>query len=176
MEEKKASVMSDAASRTQIVLARSAVVLLIAFVIFGVAYYGFSAEVRWRVWRHLLDRPGGPMSFRIILQPTMAAIAALHDGMKDAKSERSPYLWTVLTNPAKRGERLSEALISTARVILLGLAIDTIYQFIMFKTFYPAEAAIVALILAFLPYLLLRGPVARITHWWRGNAPADAAQ
>jgi hypothetical protein len=36
------------------------------------------------------------------------------------------------------------------------------------KTFYPGEAAIVAIMLAFVPYLLLRGPVARIVRWRRG--------
>ena len=44
--------------------------------------------------------------------------------------------------------------------ILLGLCMDVIYQAIVLKTFYPGEAVIVALALAFLPYLLLRGPIA----------------
>ena len=29
----------------------------------------------------------------------------------------------------------------------------------MFETFHPGEAAIIAILLAFVPYLLLRGPV-----------------
>jgi hypothetical protein len=33
------------------------------------------------------------------------------------------------------------------------------------KTFYPGEAEIVAILLAFVPYLLLRGPVARVARW-----------
>ncbi len=48
---------------------------------------------------------------------------------------------------------------ATARIILLGLAMDVIYQYLVFKTFYPAEALVVALLLAFVPYLLIRGPV-----------------
>src|SRR5271166_491692 len=36
-----------------------------------------------------------------------------------------------------------------ARVILLGLCMDAIYQWIVLKTFYPAEAVIVAMALAF---------------------------
>ena len=46
---------------------------------------------------------------------------------------------------------------------------DLIYQLIEFNTFHPAEAAIIALLLAFVPYLLLRGPFARIARWWRGE-------
>ena len=112
------------------------------------------------------------MTFRFILQPIMAAIAALYDGVKDARTGRSPYLWTIFSNPEKRVGRLREGLISTARIILLGLCMDLIYQFIVFKTFHPAEAVITALALAFVPYLLLRGPCARIARWWRGDAHA----
>ena len=105
------------------------------------------------------------MTFRFILQPAMAAIAAFRDGVKDARTGRSPYFWTLLTNEAKRNERLWEGLIATAQIILLGLAMDSLYQFIVLKTFYPVEAVIVALALAFLPYVILRGPIARAARW-----------
>ncbi len=115
------------------------------------------------------------MSFRFILQPAMAAIAALRDGIKDARTGRSPYFWTVLSNSQKRDERLYEGLISTSQIILLGLIMDTAYQFLVFKTFYSGQAVIVALLLAFLPYLLLRGPITRIARLRRGSAPENAA-
>jgi hypothetical protein len=162
--------MTEAVSKTKILLARFVVVLMIAFVVLGLAWYGFSAEVRSRIWQNMLDRPSGPMTFRFFLQPIMAAIAALYDGVKDARTGRSPYLWTMLTNPAKLGGRLNEGLISTARILLLGLCMDVIYQVIVFKTFHPAEAAIIAFLLAYVPYLLIRGPVARLARW-RGFAP-----
>ena len=37
------------------------------------------------------------------------------------------------------------------------------------------DAAIVALLLAFVPYLLIRGPVARLARWWFGRAAATSA-
>jgi hypothetical protein len=165
--------MAETATKTQLLLAQLAVALMIVFVAVGVAWYGFSAEVRGRVWQNLLDRPGGPMTFRFILQPIMATIAALYDGVTDARTGRSPYLSTIFFNPEERGGRLREGLISTARIILLGLCMDLIYQLIEFKTFHPAEAAIIALLLAYAPYLLLRGPCARIVRWWRGDALAN---
>ena len=70
------------------------VVLAAALVVLGLAWYGFSAEVHHRIWRDIAERPGGPMSFRFLLQPTMAFIAALHDGIRDARTGRAPYLWT----------------------------------------------------------------------------------
>lgn len=161
---------TDTASKTRVLLAQVTVALMIAFVTYGLARYGFSAGVRERIWQHLLARPDGPMTFRFILQPTMATIAALYDAQKDAQIGRSPYLWTILSDPEKRGRRLSEGMISTARIILLGLGMDLIYQLIQFRNIFPAEAVIVALLLAFVPYLLLRGPLVRVVRWWRGGA------
>jgi hypothetical protein len=165
--------MTDTPSKSQVFLARLVLVLVIGFVVLGLAMYGFSAEVRARVWQNLLERPEGPMVFRFVLQPVMATIAALRDGIRDARTGRAPFLWTVLTNPAKRAGRLDEARIATARIILLGLVMDLIYQFIEFKYFHPAEAVIIALVLAFLPYLFLRGVVARIARRWIGNRSAS---
>ncbi len=69
--------------------------------------------------------------------------------------------------------RPREGAISTARIILLGLVMDATYQFIELKSFYPIEAVIVALVLAFLPYVLLRGPIARAARWWGIGATVD---
>ena len=74
-----------------------------------------------------------------------------------------------MTNPAERGSRLWEGVIATAQVILLGLIIDVIYQFTVLKTLYPAEAVVIAIGLAFVPYLVLRGPFARIALWWQAR-------
>jgi hypothetical protein len=166
--------MTETPSKTQIRLAQAAVVLMAALIVLGVVWYGFSAEVRERIWRQLAERPGGPMTFRFILQPGMAAIAALRDGVNDAKSRRSPYFWGLLANPFESGHRLYEGLISTARVILLGLCMDAVYQWLVLKTFYPGEAVIVAIALAFFPYLVLRGPIARIARWRLDAASAKS--
>jgi hypothetical protein len=52
-----------------------------------------------RIWENLLDRPSGPLALRFLMQPIMATIFAIRDGIKDAHSGRSPYFWTVVTNP-----------------------------------------------------------------------------
>jgi hypothetical protein len=165
--------MTETVSKTKIFLARLVVVLVVAFVVLGVVLHGLSVTAFERIWQNLLDRPSGPMTFRFVLQPIMATIAAMVDGVKDARTGRTPYLWTILRNPAERGSRLNEGLIATARVILLGLCMDVIYQFIAFDTFHPAEAVIIAGLLAFVPYLLLRGPIARVARWWLGRGSAN---
>jgi hypothetical protein len=168
--------MTVTVSKAKLFLARLVIVPMVAFVVLGVVLHGFSVTEFKRIWQNLLDRPSGPMTFRFILQPIMATIAALFDGVKDARSGRTAYLWAILTNSAKRGVRLHEGLISTARVILLGLCMDLIYQYIAFDTFHPAEAATIAGLLAFVPYLLLRGPIARVARWWLGRGSANQVQ
>jgi hypothetical protein len=149
--------------------ARIALILMISLALVGAIWHGLSVDVQRRVWSDILNRPGGPMTLRFLLQPLTAIIAALHDGIKDARTGRSPYLWTMLTSGTERGGRFREGLIATGRTILMGLVIDTIYQAVVLKAFYPGEAVIIAILLAFVPYLLLRGPIARVAGRWQGN-------
>lgn len=164
--------MTKTPSKAQVILARLVVALSLGLVVLGLLMYGISGEVLTRIWQSMLDRPGGPFVFRFVLQPIMAMAAALRDGIHDARTGRAPFLWTVLSNPVQRRGRLDEALIATSRIVLLGLAMDTAYQVIEFKAFFPVEALIIALLLAFLPYVLLRGLVTRIARRWVGNKPA----
>lgn len=124
-------------------------------------------ELIVRGWEGLVGRVGGPMTFRLIFQPAMAALLALLAGVKDAREGRPPYLWTILTDQQQRGDLLREGWKSIARVFVLAVAMDLIYEWIMGRWFYPLETLIVAIVLAVVPYLLLRGPVNRIVRRWR---------
>ncbi len=160
-------------SKIQILLARLVIILMVAFVVVGIVMNGLSVPVFERIWDNLLGRTTGPMTFRFILQPIMATLAAFRDGVADARTGRSPYFWTILSDESRRSGRLYEGLISTARVLLLGLVMDAIYQFIVFDTFQPAESVIIAVLLAFVPYLVVRGLVTRVARRWFGVGSAD---
>jgi cell division protein FtsW (lipid II flippase) len=168
--------MTRPVTKTQVVLAQLAVWLIVAFLFAGLLLYGLSTETLSRMWRNLVERPEGPMLFRFFLQPTMAAIVAWRDGMADARLRRQPFLVTAVVDPTQRRTLLNEAVRATSRIILLGLVMDIIYQAIQFKTFHPAEAAVIALTLAFLPYVLVRGLVARGARRWMGIGPAGERQ
>jgi hypothetical protein len=145
-------------------LARIILALIIVLVVAGVVLHGISAGVWGRFFHNLIERPDGPMRFRFILQPTMAAIAAVRDGRADAVAGHSPFVVTIMSKPEERMTRLREALNATARIILLGVVMDVIYQTLVLKTFYPAEAAVIALVLAFIPYVIIRGVVLRVAR------------
>ena len=55
------------------------------------------------------------------------------------------------------------ALAAVGRILLLGIAMDVAYQFRVFGGFnYPLQTLAIAVLLALVPYLLFRGPAARV--------------
>ena len=161
--------MTDAEPQKLSLLAKLVIASILVLIVAGIMWYGVSIATFKRIWYQLIERTDAPMRFRFILQPLMAAIAAILAGLKDARTGRSPYFWTMLGNPQERVGRLEEGLNATARIIVLGLVMDVIYQIIVLQRFYPAEAVIVALLFAFVPYVIIRGPVLRIERWWLGG-------
>ncbi len=113
-----------------------------------------------------MARVGGSMSGRLIMQPMMAALFAFRAGLKDARAGRPPYNWALLTNPANRWDLLRDGWKDVWKVFVIALALDSVYQVIQFRWIYPFQALFVAFVLAFVPYLLCRGPVDRLAHWW----------
>ena len=122
-----------------------------------------------RALLNVTDRVGGPMTFRIILQPLMASLLAFRAGWKDAQTARPPYFWTILTDPSQRADLLHEGWKSVARVFVLAIVMDVIYQLIVLQWVYPLELILVAILLAVVPYLLIRGPVNRIVSRLRSK-------
>ena|SRR6185369_15224203 len=133
-------------------------------------------EMIVRGWNNIVSRFGGPMTFRVILQPAMAALLALLAGLRDAREHRPPYFWTLLTDSSQRGDLLRQGWKAIGRVFILAIVMDTIYQLIVLRWLYPSELLFVAILLAVVPYLLLRGPVNRVASWWyrRRKAPVVA--
>jgi hypothetical protein len=163
---------SEAPSRGATIFTYAVVIVCIGLLVLGAALHGFSLEVHQRFWGDIIARVGGPMTFRFILQPTMALIAALHDGIRDAREGHKSFFWSRWTDPTQTTGRLREGLMSIARVIALGIGMDVVYQLRELKTFYPGEAAVMAILLAVIPYFIFRWIIEIIARWWfaRGNA------
>lgn len=117
-----------------------------------------------RVIENLHDRVTGPMKFRLLLQPVMAVIFATLSGLKDAKAGKPPYFWALITEPSHRREMVRDGWKSVGKVFVLALVLDVIYQIIVQRFVYPGEAIVVALALAIVPYLIVRGLVTRVAR------------
>lgn len=150
--------------------------LTVVLIVLGVSWYGLSTQVQQRFWDDLFDRAYGPMTFRFYLQPAMAALAALPDAIRDARQGHRSFFWTARQDPEKVAGRLREGLIATARVVLLGISMDVIYQYRVLDQFYPVEALVMAILLAVIPYFVLRWVFEWIARWWlaRGHSAPSA--
>jgi hypothetical protein len=127
-----------------------------------------------RVGTQLMARVTGPMKFRLVLQPCMAAFFAIRSGLADARAGKTPYFWCLLSDPSQREDMIKDGWKSVGRVFILALVLDAVYQLIELHFIYLGEMIIVAVILAILPYLILRGLVTRLARR-RIAASAQAA-
>ncbi len=123
-----------------------------------------------RIWENLGLRISGPMKFRLVLQPAMALFLAIRSGLKDAREGKPPYFWALFTDAGERRAMLQDGWKSVGRLFILAFVLDAVYQFIVRRWVYPGEAVLVAVILAIVPYLLVRGPVNRIARLSRNTA------
>jgi len=114
---------------------------------------------------HLGIRLSGPLKFRCVMQPAMAIFLACRSGLKDARDGKPPYFWAMLSaTPAERLAMLKDGWKSVGSLFLIATVMDGIYQFIVRRWVYLNEAVVVAVILAIVPYLLVRGAINRIVR------------
>ena len=106
------------------------------------------------------------MWFRIILQPAMAVFFAVRAGRQDGLTGRSAYFWAILTSPEHRRDLLREGWKDVAKIFVMAVIIDIIYQIINLRWFYPHGSGDRSRVLAFVPYLLIRGLAGRIVKRW----------
>ena len=127
-------------------------------------------ELIARIWHDLGGRVGGPLTFRLIIQPLVAIFLAVRAGLKDSREGNPPYFWSILNNQDHRRELLRNGWKDVARLFGFAVLMDLIYQLIVFRWFYPFETLIVAVVLALVPYLVLRGLVTRFAQHRRNKA------
>ena len=94
----------------------------------------------------------------------MATIFAVRDGLKDGRQGRPAYFWALFTATGSRKDLIHDGWRSVSKVFILACVLDVVYQIIVHRWVYPGEVLLVAVILAVVPYLLIRGPVNRISR------------
>jgi hypothetical protein len=117
-----------------------------------------------RFFGDLDGRITGPMRFRLLIEPSMAAFFAFKHGLRDARAGRNPYFWSLMTDPLHRVENLHDGWGGIAKVYISALVIDAIYQLWVLGGVYAGEMLLVAFLLAIFPYLLLRSLVNRVAR------------
>jgi hypothetical protein len=119
-------------------------------------------DVITRFFEHLFGRVSGPMNLRLILQPLMALLFAARAGFRDARTGEPPYFWAMFDNPAHKRALLREGWKDVGKVFVIALVLDAVYQIVTVRWIYPVESLVVAVLLAFIPYLVFRGAFTRL--------------
>jgi len=123
-----------------------------------------------------VDRLSGPFHLRFVVQPAMAALLAIRAGVHDARGNRPPYFWAIWSRPGERKRLICHGWKDAGRVFVMALAVDCIYQFLVFRWLHPLQALAISFLLAIVPYVLIRGPITRLAcRWAARKAPLHGA-
>jgi hypothetical protein len=96
--------------------------------------------------------------------PTVVTILAIRAGLKDAREGQPAFLWAILTNPAERRRLLRSAAKDVGTIFIVAVVLDTTYQLVVLRAFYPVQLVIIAVACAIVPYVVVRGLVTRLTR------------
>jgi len=128
-----------------------------------------------RIINGIVARVTGPMSFRFILQPLVAILLGIRDGLADARAGTPPFIYDFLFRPEDRRRDFASALKSLLYPIILGTILDCIAQYLIFKHVRLVPALLVGTLVMGVPYALARGVTNRIaTLRQRGTEHHDA--
>ena len=119
-------------------------------------------EFLTHTFQDLVGRAYGPMNIRLVIQPLIAGFLAIRAGLRDARAGNPPYFWALAFDPEHRHELLRQGWKDIAKIFVAALVLDLIYQVIALHEIRFGQALPVAILLAVIPYLLLRAPVTRL--------------
>ena len=110
----------------------------------------------------MFERLTGPLNLRLVLQPCIAAIFGYLDGSKDAKAGAPPYFWSVTNVPQEeRRALIKHGWARIGKVFIIAFVLDCVFQYLTTGNIAIIGSILIAMILAILPYLFLRGAVNR---------------
>ena len=124
----------------------------------------FLADAFSRLVTQLADRVDGPLRFRLVVMPTVVTILAILADRRDAREGRPARLGAFFMDRQERRRLFRSGLQDVGRVMIVAVVLDTAYQVLVLRWFYPGQVLIVAVVCAVVPYVLVRGPITRIVR------------
>jgi hypothetical protein len=106
----------------------------------------------------------GPGRFRFVLQPTIAILLGMRDGLGDARAGRPPYLYGILFRRRQRHELLRSGFDTVVNLVLMGILLDSIAQWLILGASYPGPAIVIGPVLIATPYGLARALANRVAR------------
>ncbi len=104
----------------------------------------------------LPKRLTGPGRFRFVLQPLVAILLGIRSGIADRRAGRPPYLLGLVTDRQRRGELAQDGLATVANLLLMGVLLDAVFQWVILGVSHPGAALVVGPVLIATPYAVAR--------------------
>lgn len=107
-------------------------------------------------------RLSGPFHLGFIVQPLVAIVLGIRDGLQDSRTEQPPYVIAIILDPEHRRELLAGSIRNVIKPMLAGVLIDLAFQYAAFGRVRLLPALIVGSLVLGLPYAAARGLTNRI--------------
>lgn len=98
-----------------------------------------------------------PLSFRYVVQPTIAILLGLRDARLDVLGGRRPYLLSLFEGRTIHRDRLKAGARAVAVPFLVAVAMDAIVQILLDGRFRVGHALVFGSLLIAVPYVAARG-------------------
>ena len=118
----------------------------------------------WEFFEDLPRRLTGPGRLRFLFQPLVATLLGVRAGRGDARAGRPPYFFALIAHPQHRRQMLAETARSLANIVLIGILLDAVSQWLILGMAHPGAALVVGPVLIASPYALARGLSNRIAR------------
>ena len=112
----------------------------------------------------LPKRLTGPGRFRFVLQPLAATLLGIRGGLADARAGRPPYVLALVTDRERRRALARDGLRTVANLLLMGVLLDAVFQWVILGVSYPGPALVVGPVLIATPYAVARALTNRIAR------------
>jgi hypothetical protein len=125
----------------------------------------------WEFFEDLGRRLTGPGRLRFVFQPLVATALGIRAGRGDARAGLPPFIIGVIAHASHRRQVLAQAARELANIVLVGILLDAVSQWLILGVAHPGAALVVGPVLISLPYAFARGIGNRIA---RPGGPAAA--
>jgi hypothetical protein len=115
-------------------------------------FYLFSV----RFFEDLPKRLAGPGRLRFVFQPAIAIYLGWSAGRRDVRMKRPPFLHGLFLHEEHRTALLAETFESIAVLLLMGILLDSIFQWVLIGISYPGAALVVGPVAITIPYAAAR--------------------
>jgi hypothetical protein len=112
------------------------------------AFYLFSL----RFFEDLPKRLAGPGRLRFILQPALAILFGWKAGRSDARAGRFFFLRRLFAGASERASLAKETIEGIGILFLMGILMDSLFQWLLLGISYPGAALVVGPVLITVPY------------------------